>query len=284
MWKISGLQKAGIALIFAFLLAIIWAIVAYVRYHNKIPFEYYCLYPLLLGMATLITTLSLDSNIAGLHLKLPKAQYVVYAVLFAVVLIFLPFALNLIRMTVKLNETPDDSGLVIFGMPIFIILALAEEIMWRGLLFSKLKEKIGHRKSSLVVGLVTFVWNFPLILTTRFLYPEKSLLYVLPMFLLYSVFLSFIHTYLRTISKSIWPSITMHGMCNYFLFAIVMTVEMPINKTGDHYMGDIGIFYVLTAFLTALVATIQLMRKMKHKKRTETSSASSASSSRSSRS
>ncbi|WP_299220500.1 type II CAAX endopeptidase family protein [uncultured Aquimarina sp.] len=107
------------------------------------------------------------------------------------------------------------------------LLAIGEEIGWRGFLQKKLLEKNSLLKSLVFLGLVWGFWHFPLIIN-GFNYPEYPIWGAFLLFPVITVFISFFMGWLTLNSKSVWPAVFAHGGLNS-----VMTLLFEMDF-GEH--------------------------------------------------
>ncbi|XZF14988.1 CPBP family glutamic-type intramembrane protease [Chitinophagaceae bacterium MMS25-I14] len=254
------MKKITTALTLSFACTVIWAIVSFVIYHNKISpknFEMYGIYPASIGICAIITALFYDGDLKSLGFNFPKTKYVGIAVMVAFVASWLPFLLNLIADRAVISGQPVfNQEVMTAGLPLLLLLVLAEEIMWRGVLLTNFLKKYGFRKSSAYIGVTSAFSKLPLFLfTIQIINPELSLWFAVPMFIISTVATSFIASYLRILSKSIWPSILMLGLITYFMIAFLAPLEVPVSDTSAFFTADTGIFYTLTLVIGAVVFT-----------------------------
>jgi membrane protease YdiL (CAAX protease family) len=99
-----------------------------------------------------------------------------------------------------------------------MIASLGEELGWRGFLFPRLYTLMGFTKASFITGAIWSVWHFPVVIAIFPLYrPGVSIAYALACFSVAVVAISFVHSWLRLRSGSMWPSTLLHASSNAFL-------------------------------------------------------------------
>jgi membrane protease YdiL (CAAX protease family) len=105
--------------------------------------------------------------------------------------------------------------IIAVGVAMSCLMTLGEELGWRGLLVPQLVEVVGVTGASLVVGLIWSAWHYPLMLFVlpRFR-PEPPLWYATLCFTLTVTGISFIFTWLRLRSASVWPAVVLHAAFN----------------------------------------------------------------------
>ncbi len=98
-----------------------------------------------------------------------------------------------------------------------LISAAGEEIGWRGFLVPRMQALVGFSGTSLLVGLIWAAWHYPINIAVYPLYrPNVPLWYSNACFTLLVIGASFMHTWLRLRSNSLWPSVLLHAAGNSF--------------------------------------------------------------------
>ena len=152
-----------------------------------------------------------------------------------------------------LNE-PLSFGLSVLiqatlGFLLCVLPAIGEEIGWRGFLTPELTKRIGFTKASLLIGIIWALWHFPLFLID-FAEGTPKLL-ALVCFTLNTIGLTFIMTWLRLKSGSLWTGVILHASYNLFLegFFNVLTVNKVSTEliTTDFGIGA-AVVYLIVAF------------------------------------
>ncbi len=110
-------------------------------------------------------------------------------------------------------------ALFVLAQPFLGILgSLGEELGWRGFLLPRLESLMGFTRSSFVTGAIWSMWHFPVAIAIFPLYrPGVPIWYALTCFSVTVVAISFIHSWLRLRSGSVWPSTLFHAGGNAFL-------------------------------------------------------------------
>lgn len=135
------------------------------------------------------------------------------------------------------------------------LLALAEEIGWRGYLQPRLGF-LGDRAAMLVVGLVWAAWHVPYIVFTPYYHADGARWIVLPLFTGSVIAFSFLMGRLRTMSGSVWPAVLAHFAHNASFAMIgthLLTTGRPV-LVNEYLAGDTGLFVLLgTVACVALI-------------------------------
>ncbi|HSL46891.1 MAG TPA: CPBP family intramembrane glutamic endopeptidase [Anaerolineales bacterium] len=141
-------------------------------------------------------------------------------------------------------------------LPIAVLLALGEEIGFRGYLLPRLLE-LGPKRAAILSGFLHGTWHLPLILLTPFYLTQGNALITIPIFLLLFTAAGAIYGGLRLATDSIWSPTILHGAFNAFLdvFARLTVFSSPL---AVYLVGESGL---LTMLATAAVAFWFLRRR-----------------------
>jgi membrane protease YdiL (CAAX protease family) len=161
-------------------------------------------------------------------------------------------ALGLARLTPPTGGWATDLLVLSVTGP---LLALAEELGWRGYLQPRLGS-LGERAAMLIVGLVWAAWHVPYIVFTPNYHAGGTRWIVLPLFTASVIAFSFLVGRLRAMSASVWPAVVAHCAHN-ITFAMLATyvVRTDHRVLVDEYLtGDTGLLVLLgTAGCAALL-------------------------------
>lgn len=244
-----SILKIIIALTLGYGCAIAWVVYADIVYNNNVPLDaiqFHGLYPISLGLSAILTTLLFDKNLRSIGFTKFNLKYLGAAVAIAGSVLIIPFLVNLIIQVTQINPEPVfDTGLIAIGIPVLIILAIGEEVMWRGLLYSELSKKYNFVTTSFITGILWTIWHYPVIIHTKFIYADRPLWFALTVFTTLVISASFVYNYIRKISGSLWPCIFLHALTNYFAFVLIEPLEKGRSETSIYFMNDIGVFYML---------------------------------------
>jgi len=150
----------------------------------------------------------------------------------------------------------SDTAVLIFVLVMFGVVgmiwrigaSLGEEIGWRGFLTPQLMRRFSFPVTSLIVGLIWAAWHAPLIFFTSYNAGPYDLNIQMLNFTILTVGLSFILTYLRLKSGSVWTAVILHASHNAFVLAIFG--EMTLEYEDTHkYAGEFGFILPATVAL-----------------------------------
>ena len=131
--------------------------------------------------------------------------------------------------------------MIIAMLPVMIVGGGSEEIGWRGLLLSKLLERLSPLKATLVVSLVWGVWHIPL----WFLQGVPQYGTNFPEFMLGIISMSFLLTILYLATRSVFICILFHALQNAYL-NIGMDSWISNSVSGwVNALGGLGISILL---------------------------------------
>lgn len=183
------------------------------------------------GLAALATTLIVHRHVHDLGFsRLGRPRH--YAVAYLVPLLFCvptyaftwtlgigPFnAARLASLQSTYHLPPGTAGMVLLALlmlvtaPLGILQTLGEEIGWSGLLTHRLLATTTFTRASLIRGVIWSVWHYPLLIVLLPRYrPGLPLAYALACMTVAVTAISFVYTWLRITSGSVWPAALLHA-------------------------------------------------------------------------
>jgi uncharacterized protein len=103
-------------------------------------------------------------------------------------------------------------GLLLLS-PLSMINTLGEELGWSGLLTPELAARTTFAKASLIRGAIWSLWHYPLVIALHPRYrPDVPLVYMLACMTVAVTSISFVYTWLRLDSGSVWPVALLHAV------------------------------------------------------------------------
>ncbi|WP_320110637.1 type II CAAX endopeptidase family protein [Draconibacterium orientale] len=213
------------------------------------------------GISALITLKILKRDFADLGWKWGKTKYQIRSYLLPLLYTFIAYLLIWIfgwgefynkEFVVKLSNSfgfgEIGDGLVIacyvllfgiFGTIRSASSALGEEIGWRGFLVSELYPNLGYTKTSLISGVVWGVWHLPILLFADY-NSGTPLWYAMTCFMVLIISMSFIYTWFRIKSGSLWTAVLLHASHNLFIQNIFTPLTQDTGNTA-YYIDEFGI-------------------------------------------
>lgn len=225
------------------------------------------IYAAAIGMSAFIAAFVYDKNFQSLGFKTAKIKYLSRALLVALLICWLPYGLNLLAETTIISGSASiNPAWAVAGLPIALLLGALEEMMWRGFLLTNFLKIYGFRKSSLYIGLISAVCQYPLIIHTRFMYADIPRWFSLPMFTIQMISLSFVINYFRILSKSITPGILIQAVCMYTFHVFIAPTETARHDASIFFLHDTGLFYILAVVIAAVVCNQLFYKSTVHKR------------------
>ncbi|KQS26671.1 type II CAAX endopeptidase family protein [Dyadobacter sp. Leaf189] len=114
--------------------------------------------------------------------------------------------------------------------------ALGEEIGWRGFLVPHLHNITGYTYTSLISGMIWAIWHYPLIIWGHY-NGGTPIWYGLSCFRLAVVSASFIYTWFRLKSASLWTGVMLHASHNLFIQTFFTPITI-VSSSQTHYFID----------------------------------------------
>jgi membrane protease YdiL (CAAX protease family) len=133
-----------------------------------------------------------------------------------------------------------------------LILALGEEIGWRGLLVPELAKMTSFTKTALISGIVWAAWHMPAIFLADYNSGGTPDWYAAIMFALMIIATSFAYAWLRLKSGSLWPAVLLHASHNQFIQGIFDKLTGNTSAT-PYILGEFGIGLALISIIVAYV-------------------------------
>ncbi len=177
------------------------------------------------AVAALITT----RRELGFRLGKPRHYAIAFAVPFAfVVPTYLitwlcglgAFDPTRLRSMAAMYHVPPVALIVIAVLvfaPLGIINTFGEELGWSGLLTDRLMKITTFTRASLIRGGIWSLWHYPLVIVLLPRYrPGLPIVYALACMTIAVTAISFVYTWLRVASGSIWPAALLHAVSANF--------------------------------------------------------------------
>jgi membrane protease YdiL (CAAX protease family) len=139
--------------------------------------------------------------------------------------------------------------------------AVGEEIGWRGFLWPLLRNRFSFLRTSLLVGIVWWLYHVPLILFGW--YGMRS---GIPAFTVAIAGFTLFVGVITDRSRSVWPSLIAHGAWNALVatgFAVTTSAGIKLNAfTGSTtWVGEFGWLAAIASLIVGIVATIWHLRR-----------------------
>lgn len=136
-----------------------------------------------------------------------------------------------------------------YGMIRSIGNALGEEIGWRGFLTPELYKLLGYTKTSFIVGCIWALWHLPILAFADYNSGTPAW-YGFSCFAVMVISSSFIYSWFRLRSGSLWTAVILHASHNLFIQGIFT----PLTQTGENTKYFYDEFGIVIPILSLLVA------------------------------
>ena len=213
------------------------------------------------GISALITMKILNRNISDLGWKWGKTKYQLWSYLIPLLYSLIAYLIIwvfgwggfydkefVVRLTDSFGFGAIGSGFVIafyfilfgiFGTIRSASSALGEEIGWRGFLVPELYKTHGFTKTSLISGFIWGAWHLPILLFADYNSGTPSW-YAMSCFMVLIISMSFIYTWFRIKSGSLWTAVLLHASHNLFIQRIFTPLTEDTGNTA-YYIDEFGI-------------------------------------------
>lgn len=141
----------------------------------------------------------------------------------------------------------------IAGLTANALVALGEELGWRGLLLEELRGRLGQLPTAIVIGVLWALWHAPLVLLLGYNYPRHRALGLLA-FTAICIAWSAIMNSLKERSGSLLPPAVMHGVLN--ALGSLMRFSVPVDALVGLPVGLLAL--VPSALIAIAIALCQL--------------------------
>ena len=152
-----------------------------------------------------------------------------------------------------ISRSVADVGLnMTVSLAVGLVLALGEEVGWRGYMLPRLAV-IGLVPAMLIVGFLHGVWHLPLMLTTPYYHSGGNMMIVVPLFLVTLTLAGVFYGYLRVWTGSVWPAAIAHAVYN-FVWGVLTEFTVPTSPEVLEYIGgESGILVIAGLAVFALI-------------------------------
>jgi len=221
------------------------------------------------GLAAIITKLARERSLRGLGWGWGRTRYFLIAYGLAVAVCLLPYLLVWAGFA-AFSRSQFVEALAKAGLPSFLqgraglllvvlvvspltglVSAAGEEIGWRGFVVPRMHALVGFTSTSLLVGLIWAAWHYPINVAVSPLHrPSVPLWYSNACFTIVVIGVSFMHTWLRLRSQSLWPSALFHAAGNAFQGVLqIATLETSVTS---YLTTEYGASFAVVACLLAV--------------------------------
>jgi len=150
-------------------------------------------------------------------------------------------------------------ALAIIAAPLGILNTFGEELGWSGLLTHRLTTITTFTRASLIRGVIWSVWHYPLVIVLLPRYrPQLPVLYGLACMTVAVTSISFVYTWLRIASGSIWPAALLHAASSNFqdLFEQLTRNTGPTPYITYEYGAGFAVILIVIACYFRSIAPV----------------------------
>ena len=141
--------------------------------------------------------------------------------------------------------------LAIMVVPPSLLMALGEEIGWRGFLAPAMVGRFGFTPGAILVGIIWAAWHLPLLLFSDY-NNGTPWWFALPCFCALTIGISIIMTWLRLASNSIWPCALLHATHNVFIELFFTPLTGSRGPITAYVIDEFGLLVPAVVLLFAL--------------------------------
>jgi membrane protease YdiL (CAAX protease family) len=214
------------------------------------------------GVTAIIVKLIFEKNLHGFGWKPGKLKYLGLGYFLPLIGGLLVYGLVWYTGAGELNTERLSENFVVrilvsgtLGVLVSILTSAGEEIGWRGFLVPQILKRYSPFKTSLIVSVIWALYHYPGIVFSSYTSGTESW-YAVLFFTLQIVGLTFIMTWLRLKSNSLWPAIILHASHNLFIQSVfdglTRETEVTLYFTTDFGVG-LALFYGFVAVLLWIV-------------------------------
>jgi len=138
----------------------------------------------------------------------------------------------------------------VFGIVRSAASALGKEIGWRGFLVPELYKNLGYTKTSLISGAIWGIWHLPILLFADY-NSGTPMWYAMLCFMVLVISMSFIYTWLRMKSGSVWTAVLLHASHNLFIQSIFTPLTQDTGNSA-YFIDEFGAVLPVAGIILAV--------------------------------
>lgn len=131
-----------------------------------------------------------------------------------------------------------------------MIMALGEELGWRGFLVPEMNNWLGFKRTALFSGVIWAAWHLPGILSGNYGSSATPLWYQLTCFSIMVISGAVILAWIRLKSGSVWPAVIFHATHNGVIQMFFERITVDTGPT-PYVAGEFGIALAVTSGIVA---------------------------------
>lgn len=138
------------------------------------------------------------------------------------------------------------------GLVFGSVLALGEELGWRGLLVPALAGRLSFASTALISGAIWALWHLPVMISFGY-HSRAPIWYGVSCASVAILLAGFPFAWLRLASRSVWPAAVFHGTHNILYQEVFHPMVRPTRLT-DYLFGEFGVLVLIPVAGMALAA------------------------------
>lgn len=212
------------------------------------------------GISAIITSILLKRKISSLGWQWGKTKFQVQSYLIPLFYAFIAYLIiwivgwgkfynhefvSQVAESLGFDGLPNGLAIVsyfllmgLFGLPRSIATALGEEIGWRGFLVPELYKTMGYTKTSLLTGIIWSIWHYPILIFADYNSGTPAW-YGLTCFTVMVISISFVFTWYRIQSNSLWTAVLLHASHNLFIQGFFSPLTQDTGST-KYFIDEFG--------------------------------------------
>jgi membrane protease YdiL (CAAX protease family) len=224
------------------------------------------------ALATYLTCKILNYKISGLAWQWGKAKYQVWSYLIPLIYALIAYLIIWLAgwggfynkqfvtdaaQSLGWSKLPQGVFIVLFFIVTGVIglfgsmaTALGEEIGWRGFLVPQLSNITSYTNTSLISGAIWALWHYPLLIWGDYNNGTPAW-YGLTCFTVSVISISFVFTWFRLKSKSLWTGVLLHASHNLFIQGFFTPITIT-NSRSKYFIDEFGLALAVVSFLFAI--------------------------------
>ena len=210
------------------------------------------------GLAGLITTFVFQRNLRGMGWGLGKPKYLAIGWLLPVLYTGIIYSAVWLFGLGQANFAALDGNLMAeflkaltVGVLGAALLAVGEEIGWRGLFVPQLAKINPFARTAVISGVIWGIWHLPLLFWGGYA-SDAPTWWAALCFMVAITGLSFAFAWLRLASGSIWPAVLMHSAHNYFFQSFFDKITPATGNTA-YFTTEFGLGLAIMGVIIGVI-------------------------------
>lgn len=210
------------------------------------------------AVAGLITTFIFQRNLRGMGWGLGRPMF--YVIAFLLPILYAGIVYGVVWLfglggldTSALGDNPVSGLLSALTVGVLgaALLALGEEIGWRGLLVPQLARQHAFLRTAVISGVIWGIWHVPLIIGGGYNSGAPTW-YAVACFMVHITGMSFAFAWLRLRSGSLWPAVLLHATHNTFIQSVMDPMTIDTGNTA-YFTTEFGLGLAIMGIVVATI-------------------------------